>query len=142
MSESLKVSTVLPASAQQVYTAWLDSQAHGQFTGSPAEIDAQVGGLFTAWDGYIQGKTLEMEPYHRIFQTWRTDEFPDGSQDSFLEVLIEAADGGAKITLVHTLIPDGQGEQYKQGWLDYYFAPMEEYFRITFGSEPPNPSPG
>ena len=128
MTESLKVSTDLPATPRQVFDAWLDSEAHGLFTGSKAEIDPRAGGAYTAWDGYIQGKTLEMEPYHRIFQTWRTDEFPEGSQDSFLEVLIEEVNDGTKITLVHTLIPDGQGEQYKQGWLDYYFAPMVEYF--------------
>jgi uncharacterized protein YndB with AHSA1/START domain len=128
MTESLKVSTVLPAAPDQVFKAWLDSEAHGQFTGSKADINPYAGGCFTAWDGYIKGQTLEMEPYHRILQTWRTDEFPEGSQDSILEVLVEEAVGGTKITLMHTLIPDGQGEQYKQGWLDYYFAPMKEYF--------------
>jgi uncharacterized protein YndB with AHSA1/START domain len=128
MTESIKVSTVLPAMPRQVFEAWLDSDAHGLFTGSKAEIDPHTGGAYTAWDGYIQGKTLEMEPYYRIFQTWRTDEFPQGCQDSFLEVLLEETNDGTKITLVHTLIPEGQAEQYKQGWLDYYFTPMTEYF--------------
>jgi uncharacterized protein YndB with AHSA1/START domain len=131
MTESLKVSTVLPATPDQVFKAWLDSEAHGLFTGSKADITPHAGGCFTAWDGYIQGQTLEMEPYHRILQTWRTNEFPEGSQDSILEVLVEEVKGGTKITLVHTLIPDGQGEQYKQGWLDYYFTPMKEYFNTT-----------
>jgi len=26
------------------------------------------------------------------------------------------------------LIPDGQGENYKQGWKDFYFKPMKKYF--------------
>jgi uncharacterized protein YndB with AHSA1/START domain len=128
MSESLKVSTVLPASPEKVYTAWLDSEAHGRFTGGKAEIDPTVGGAFTAWDGYIQGVTLELEPFRRILQSWRTDDFPAGSPDSRLEVLLEAVEGGTRITLVHTEIPDGQSAEYKQGWLDYYFAPMGEYF--------------
>ena len=89
MSETIQVSTTLPASPQAVYQGWLDSQAHGAFSGGAAQIDAQVGGKFTAWDGYIQGSTLELEPYRRIRQAWRTTEFPEGSPDLDLEILLE-----------------------------------------------------
>lgn len=131
MSESIHVSTTLPASPQAVYQAWVDSQAHAAFTGSSAQIDPQVGGKFTAWDDYIQGSTLELEPYRRIRQAWRTTEFPEGSPDSDLEILLESVPEGTLITLVHTNIPDGQGEEYRQGWFDYYFQPMQEYFAKT-----------
>ena len=86
MTESLQLSTILPASAQRVYRAWLSSEQHAGFTGGAAEIDPAVGGAFTAWDGYIQGKTLELEPFSRILQSWRTTDFPAGSADSLLEV--------------------------------------------------------
>jgi len=44
-----------------------------------------------------------------------------------LEVLLEAADGGTRITLRHSNLPvDGTG--YEQGWRDYYFTPMQAYF--------------
>ena len=128
MPESFEVSAVLPASPQQLYLAWLSSDEHTAFTGGGAEVDPRVGGRFTAWDGYIEGKTLELEPHRRIVQTWRTAEFPEGSEDSRLEVRLEEADGGTKITLVHTNIPDGQGEDYRHGWLGNYFDPMQEYF--------------
>jgi uncharacterized protein YndB with AHSA1/START domain len=128
MSEAIEVSTTLPASPQTVYQAWLNSQAHGAFSGSPAQIDPRVGGGFTAWDGYIQGSTLELEPYRRIRQAWRTTEFPEGSPDSDLEILLDPVPEGTLITLVHTQIPDNQGEEYRQGWLEYYFQPMQEYF--------------
>ena len=104
-------------------------QQHAGFTGGAAEIDPAVGGAFTAWDGYIQGKTLELEPFSRILQSWRTTDFPAGSADSLLEVRLAEAEGGARITLVHTGIPDGQAAEYRQGWEDYYFAPLKEYFQ-------------
>jgi len=129
MTESLQLSTTLPASAQQVYQAWLSSAEHAGFTGGAAEIDPAVGGAFTAWDGYIQGKTLELEPFSRILQSWRTTDFPAGSADSLLEVRLAEAEGGARITLVHTGTPDGQADEYRQGWEDYYFAPLKEYFQ-------------
>jgi activator of HSP90 ATPase len=128
MSESLHLSTTLPATPQKIYQAWMNSEEHAAFTGSPAQVDPQVGGKFTAWDGYIMGKTLELEPYTRILQAWRTTEFPDGSPDSLLEVQIQAANGGSTLTLIHTQIPEGQEDEYKQGWEDFYFKPMLEYF--------------
>jgi activator of HSP90 ATPase len=128
MSESFSVSTVLPASPQELYGAWLGSSAHAEFTHSPAEIDAQVGGKFTAWDGYISGTTLELEPPRRILQAWRTTEFPVGSPDSLIEVLFEESGDGTRLIINHTNIPDGQAEEYRLGWEDFYFTPMLEYF--------------
>lgn len=128
MAEALNMSTDLPAAPETVYTAWLDSAEHSAFTGSPAQIDNQAGGRFTAWDNYIEGTTLELHPFKRILQSWRTTEFPESSPDSLLEVLFEPSDSGTRLTLNHTNIPDGQSENYRQGWEDYYFAPMFEYF--------------
>ena len=128
MAESFQVSTVIHASAERLYHAWLDSDEHGHFTGSPAEIEPRPGGAFSAWDGYIRGTTLEMEPHRRIVQAWRTTDFPEDSPDSRLEVLFTPVKSGTEITLMHSRMPDGQGDGYEQGWIDYYFTPMQEYF--------------
>ena len=135
MTDSFEISAIFPAvTAQQIYKAWLDSAAHTAFTGSPARIDQQGTAEFTAWDGYISGKTQEAEPFHRILQSWRTTEFPEDSPDSRLEILIEDLDSGAQVTLVHSGIPAGQGKDYLQGWEEYYFEPMKRYFSIDEGS--------
>ena len=128
MTEELELSIDFPVTSCHVFNAWLDSQAHSLFTGSPANIDPQVGGDFTAWDDYISGKNLALEPCRRILQSWRTTEFPPEAPDSILEILIEDVNQGARLTLRHTLIPDGQATQYREGWEDYYFKPMLEYF--------------
>ncbi len=125
---SFTTSTFLPAHPRQVYEAWLSSEGHSAMTGCPACVESGPGGKFQAWDGYISGTTLELELEHRILQAWRTTEFPPGSPDSRLEVLLEAEDGGTRLTLIHTEIPAGQAESYLQGWKDYYFDPMAEYF--------------
>ena len=126
--ESFTLTTVMPASPKEIYDAWLSSQGHSQMTGSQAEVQGGSGGAFTAWDGYIWGKTLEVEADRRIVQAWRTSEFPEDSPDSRLEILLEKDQVGAKITLIHTNIPEGQSESYKQGWEDFYFTPMRAYF--------------
>jgi activator of HSP90 ATPase len=128
MEDEFTLSAVLPAGPKAVYRAWLSSEGHSAMTGSPARVEAGLGGTFTAWDGYIWGKTLELEAERRIVQAWRTSEFPAESPDSRVEILLEPVNGDTKITVIHTQIPEGQAEGYKQGWEEFYFTPMRAYF--------------
>ena len=127
MSVKFEVFDVVPASLEQVYAAWLDSEEHSAMTGSPARVSAKVGGKFDAWNGYIRGKNLELEPSSRILQLWRTSEFEDSDEDSKLEVLFESAEYGTTVRIRHTQLPE-HGMQYQQGWKDSYFTPMKAYF--------------
>jgi uncharacterized protein YndB with AHSA1/START domain len=133
MAESLKLQVDLPVSPERVYRAWLDGYEHGKFTGGAARIDARVGGKYTAWDGYIEGETLVMTPFTHIVQTWRTGDFPPGSPDSQIEIRLEPTCLGCMLTLDHTGIPEGQARQYMQGWEDYYFRPLRDYFNKQLG---------
>jgi activator of HSP90 ATPase len=129
MKTSFKLSAVIPASPAEIYKAWLSTKGHTDMTGSPAKATGKVGGKFAAWDGYIFGRTLELEPDRRIVQAWRTSEFPDDAPDSRVEIYLEKAKGGTKVTLTHVDIPPGQADSYKQGWKDFYFRPMKGYFK-------------
>jgi activator of HSP90 ATPase len=126
--DSFTISAFIPAPAQQIYEMWLSSEGHSRMTGGRAEVQEGIGGAFKAWDGYIWGKTLELVPFRRIVQAWRTSEFPEDSPDSCVEILLEETVDGTKITLIHTDLPDGQAESYKQGWEDFYFTPMRAFF--------------
>ncbi len=123
-----ELSVIFPATAEEIFDGWLSSEGHAAFTGSPAKVEGGSGGKFSAWDGYIWGVTLETERPRRIVQSWRTSEFPEESPDSRVEILLEKVKGGTRLTIKHTNIPEGQTEEYKQGWEDFYFKPMREYF--------------
>ena len=127
MPIKFEVSDVIPASPDAVYAAWLNSDEHSKMTGSPAVVSANVGGKFEAWDGYIQGTNLDLEAPRRILQLWRTSEFAESDEDSRLEILFVAEEGGTKVTIKHSELPS-HGMQYHQGWIDAYFNPMKEYF--------------
>ena len=128
MSNGFKLTAEFPVSPDEIYSAWLSSEGHSGLTGSPATVDGKVGGEFTAWDGYIWGTTIELEPAVKIVQAWRTSEFPDEAPDSRLELLLEPAGGGTRLTLIHTEIPEDQVESYKHGWPESYFEPMQQFF--------------
>jgi activator of HSP90 ATPase len=128
MKESLELSIKLNETAEQLYKDWLDTKAHSCFTGSPAKIDASVKGRFTAWDGYISGTNIKLEPFKRIVQSWRTTEFDEKDQDSTLEIHFEAIGNKTILTLKHKNIPEGQGDDYRKGWMEFYFNPMKAYY--------------
>ncbi len=128
MENHFTISTFLPAPPEKVFRAWLSSDGHAGMTGSAARVEPRVGGAFTAWDGYITGKTTALKPYTRIVQAWRTSEFPDDCPDSQIEIVLEAVEGGTKLTLTHTNIPEGQADSYRSGWDESYFQPMKEWF--------------
>ncbi|SRR6266498_82671 len=122
------ISEFIPAKASKIYEAWLSSDGHAAMTGSSAQMDGNVGGKFSAWDGYIFGSTLDLTPNQRIVQAWRTSEFPEEAPDSHLEVFLEEVDGGTKLTIIHVDMPEDQVDSYRLGWEDFYFRPMREYF--------------
>lgn len=127
MKESLELTTTINASPAEIYEAWLDGAKHGAMTGGEASGMNEEGTSYTAWDGYIWGKNVELQPSSKIVQTWRTTEFAESDEDSRLEVHLEAKGSGTEVKLIHTNIPEGQ-TQYEQGWVDHYFTPMKEYF--------------
>ena len=119
--------TRIKASAENIYTAWLNSEGHTKMTGGVAKVSDKIGDSFTAWDEYIEGKNLVLEPYKRIIQSWRTSEFEENEKDSEIEILLYKVGGETELTLIHRNVPES-GEQYKKGWEDHYFQPMKDYF--------------
>jgi activator of HSP90 ATPase len=127
--EKFKVSVKLHCTAKEVFTGWLDDTIHSQFTGgSKASTSPNEGGKFTAWDGYITGSNVEIFPYKKIIQKWRTTEFAEDDEDSVIEMFFTFKDDHTLVTITHSNIPDGQGERYKKGWKEHYFTYMKKYF--------------
>lgn len=128
-TDTIELSRFLPATPDRIYLAWLNGPDHTAMTGGRAAVaSAEVGGAFTAWDGYIDGVHVALEPGRRIVQAWRTDDFPADAPESHLEVLLEPAPGGARITIRHSELPEGQGPGILEAWDEWYLAPMERFF--------------
>lgn len=128
MAFAFTLTATLPATPQQVYEAWLDSRAHGAMTGGKAKMSARQGARFSAWDGYISGRNLRLEPGRRIVQSWRTTDFAESDPDSEIELRLAPVKGGMRLTLRHRNVPDGRTSYRDGGWRDFYFTPMRQYF--------------
>ena len=130
--ESFTTSRTIPATPELLYECWIDADNHSAMTGASASSDPKLGGGFTAREGYIEGTHLELEPFTRIVQRWRTLDFPVEAPDSLLEIVLEPSNGGTLLTINHSELPDGQGDSYKLGWAESYFDPMTTYFRTVY----------
>ena len=126
--KTIKQEVIVPATPVEVYEAFMDAKKHSAFTGSRATCDPRVGGKFTAWDGYISGKNLELEKGKRIVQEWVTTDWPQNYPPSRLELNFKAIKEGTEISMIHSEVPAEQAEDTEQGWIDFYWEPLKEYF--------------
>jgi activator of HSP90 ATPase len=120
---------VISALPDEVYDAFTNAKKHSEFTGSKATGNPAVGSKFTAWDGYISGKNLELEKGKKIVQEWVTTDWPQDFPPSRLELTFREVSGKTELTMVHSNIPAEQENELKQGWIDFYWEPLKVYFQ-------------
>ena len=116
-------------SPKEVYQAYVDPKKHSEFTNSEATGKPVVGGKFTAWDGYISGKFLELEEGKRVVQEWMSTDFPEGASPSRLELTFREVPKGTEIVMVHSSVPKDQEDETAEGWTEFYWEPMKQYFK-------------
>jgi activator of HSP90 ATPase len=128
MSKPILQTVTFPVSPHEVYEALMDSKKHAAITGGAAEISREIGGSFSAYDGYITGQNLELIPDRKIVQSWRA---VDWEQDVFSTITFEltAVPEGTRLDFSHRDVPDGTEEEFTQGWIDNYWEPMKVFFR-------------
>jgi uncharacterized protein YndB with AHSA1/START domain len=77
-TKSIKQKQIIPAPPEAVYDCLVNARKHSEFTGAKATGLGRAGCKFTAWDGYISGKHLELDRPSRIVQEWTTSGWPEG----------------------------------------------------------------
>ena len=127
--EVIRQKVLIEAGSEEVYEAYVNPKKHAEFTSSPATGTPRVGGKFTAWDGYISGKYLVLQKGKRVVHEWKTTEWPAGYPASLVELTLEEKGKKTELTMIHSRVPAEQAKEYAQGWKDYYWEPLKEYFR-------------
>ncbi len=125
---TIEQTELIRARPNDVYEAFTDPKKHSEFTESEASGEPKEGSEFTAWDGYISGKYLKLEKGKRIVAQWVTTEWPQGYPPSMLELTFSAKGDGTEVRLRHSDVPKSQAEDYRKGWIDFYWKPLKEYF--------------
>jgi len=136
----IKQEVHIDAKPEEVYEVYTDAKKHGEFTGGKAKFDARVSGKFDIWEGGLSGENLELVSGKKIVQEWRADDWPEGHYSTLTielfadpspsVILSEAKNlNGTRLVLTQENVPDDKADEIDDGWHQYYWEPMKEYFK-------------
>lgn len=117
-------------SPEAFYRAIMSVEEHSTFTNSTVNILDETDSEFDAYNNYILGKNVLLEPGKLIVQEWRAveDNWPDYHY-STVQFKLKPLDGGTHLTFVHKGIPEEYFESISTGWDEYYWQPLKKYFK-------------
>jgi len=138
-SEAIHQELLFNASPQRVYGALTNGKSFDAITrlsdgdallkapgAKPTAINAEVGGTFTLFGGYVTGRNLEILPDERLVQAWRAGSWKPGA---FSIAAFSFVKEGTKTKLLfdHRGFPDGEGTSLAQGWHSHYWGPLTTF---------------
>ena len=128
-TKSIRQSVIFRADPHKVYEALMDSRKHARFTGSKASISRRVHGKIQAYDGFITGENMELEPDRRIVQAWRAGEKCWPKQHlSKVTFALKRVRTGTRLSFFHSGVPEGCYNTIRTGWWEAYWTPMKKMF--------------
>lgn len=107
------------AAPDHVFPFFTDPTRLTQWLGHTAELDPVPGGRFAVDINHrlVRGSYLEVQPPHRVVFSWGdagSAQLPPGA--SQVEVELEAAGGGTRVTLRHHGLSGEEHTDHARGW--------------------------
>ncbi len=118
---------IIPATPEDVFAALTNTFTIELWTGYKAIMDDQPGTEFSLWDGDITGRNLEVIKDKKLVQEWY---FGDQVEKSLVTIKLFENKKGTQVELIHTNIPDEDYENITEGWINYYFGAIKEFFEV------------
>lgn len=120
----IEIERTIQARPETVFAYFTDPVRYTAWMGVEAELDATPGGIYRVKvpQGLLAvGEFVEVEPPRRIVFTWGWEgdpEVPPGS--STVEVTLTEVEGGTRVRLVHSGLPDPTAvAMHIAGWNRY-----------------------
>jgi activator of HSP90 ATPase len=125
---TIKQEVIFTAKPEVIYDLIMNEEKHAEFTQSEVSMSNEIGGTFSAYDGYIKGKNSELIPGKKIVQEWHFDEEEwDEDHFSICTFIFEPFQAGTKLIFTQTNIPEHKVEALETGWEEFYWEPMMDY---------------
>jgi uncharacterized protein YndB with AHSA1/START domain len=139
---SIHQQATIEATPRQVYAVLADPGALSALSGmgghpAGAASGHAEGAEFTAFDGHVTGRQVELVPGSRIVQAWR---FPDWAPGTYTVVrfTLEAVDNSkTRVRVDQQGYPDGADargchptwhDHLAEGWTMFYLNPLARHF--------------
>ncbi len=134
-TRTIRQTVTFKSTPHEVYEALMDPLKHTAFTGARAAITPRKGGAFSTYGGAMRGTILELVPDRKIvqFQRHTLKEWPE-RHFARATFSLKPTDGGTRLELTNSGVPEPCFEAINSGWKDYYWTPMK---RMLEGSALP-----
>jgi activator of HSP90 ATPase len=117
------------AEPSDVYSAITNPFTIELWSGYPAVMTAEPGTEFSLWEGDITGMNIEFVPDRKIVQEWYFGEQPE---KSIVTISIFPDKQNSSVTVEHSNIPDEDFDDIAEGWREYYFGAIINFFNPNF----------
>jgi uncharacterized protein YndB with AHSA1/START domain len=135
---SIQQQAMIAADPAQVYAVLADAAALSALSGMSGTAGRSAGAEFSAFDGHVVGRQIELVPGERIVQAWR---FPVWEPGVYSIVRFTVAAEGAGTRLVidqdgEPDEPDGLGchrtwhDHVDANWPTFYLTPLTSHFAV------------
>jgi activator of HSP90 ATPase len=131
-TKNIKQTVTFPAKPSDVYELLMDAKKISALSGGKAKINRKPDGKFEVFDGYCRGYNIELKEGKKIIQAWHFQE--DGwpyDHFSICTFTFEKAPKGTKMIFTQTGIPEHKTASLTEGWKEYYWVPMKQYFESS-----------
>lgn len=116
----------ISADPEEVFSAITNPFTIELWSGYPAQMEASEGTEFSIFDGDITGRNIRVTPNIQLVQEWY---FGDQQEESIVTIDLKPHQLGTKVNLEHTNVPDDDWENIEEGWKDYYWGAIKEFFK-------------
>jgi len=127
--KTFKKTFKINAEPSDIYAALTNPYTIELWTGYPAVMSEEPGSEFSLWDGDISGKNIEFIKDHKLVQEWY---FGEKTEKSVVIILIKPDKGNSEVTVEHTNIPDEDFADIADGWREFYFGAIINFFNPNF----------
>lgn len=117
----------IAADTEEVFAALTNPFQIEIWSGYPADMKPEAGYEFSLWEGDICGVNLEVTPNKLLVQEWF---FGEQEKRSVVQLELKQDNGGTKVKLRHTNIPEEAYEEITEGWREYYLGSIKSMLEI------------
>lgn len=124
---TIQQQATIPADPAQVYAVLADAEALSGLSGMTGAVGRSAGEEFSAFEGHVIGRQIELVPGERIVQTWRFPVWEPGTY-SIVRFTLVAEDGGTRLVIDQHGEPDDWHDHIDANWPTFYLTPLTRHF--------------
>lgn len=112
----------IAADPEEVFAALTNPFQIELWSGYPADMKAEVGYVFSLWEGDISGVNMEVVPSRRLVQEWF---FGEQEERSIVRIDLKKKENKTWVELVQSHIPEEVYDEITEGWKEYYLGAIK-----------------